>query len=109
MRNPFTTYEKFILIELKKVTKSQNIQSIQTENFLRSSRSQVYYKKSEHKSFTKFRGKVCAELFLDKAAGWRNEFLSKKDSGMGVFWKIFEIPKNSFYKNNSRSLVLTFL
>ena len=58
----------------------------------------MYYKKSVRKNFTKSIGKVCVEVFLDKAAGWRTEFLSKKDSGMGVFWKFVEISKNSLYK-----------
>ena len=63
-------------------------------------------KKASEKTLQSFTGNVCVELFLDKAAGWRTEFLSKNDSGMGVFWKFVEISKNNFYKNNFRQLLL---
>ena len=85
----------------ERVTKSQNIQSIQTENFFRSNRSHVYYKKSVQKNFTKFIEKVCVEVFLDKAAGWRTEFLSKKTPAWLFSGNLLKFLRTAFIKQFS--------
>ena len=67
--------------------------------FYRSSRSDVFCKKSVLRNFVRFTGKhLCQSRFFNKVAGLRPGTLLKKETLVQVLsWEFCEISKNTFF------------
>ena len=75
----------------------KNYLSTKLFDIVRSSRPEVFCKKSNLRNFTKFTGKhLCQRLFFNKVAGLACNFIKKESLAQVFSYEFCEISKNAF-------------